>query len=255
MLTFKKAILLRGALCCLMLLRTGFANGAPQVYIDDVAPLYYRVNGIPQGLLYDMMTEMGRRAQYGGQIVPLPLKRLHHLLSTDNDAIGTMWRTAESEDRHRWLCKLYDTSFFLVAARDSHADISSLEAARHLRIGVILGSPAETVAHSSGLQNIQSATNAESNLRKLALGRIDAWIATSLVLKATQQKLGEAAGTLRTGKELGRIGLYLVSAPGAAPQLTAKWQSACASMQKDGSAAAIIKHHGAAASDAGGKSQ
>lgn len=219
------------------------AAATENFYIDRVPPLAYTEDGIQRGLLWDLSTEMARRVSYTGPITPMPLKRQRLLLSTQSNVIGTMWRYPENEGRYRWLVKLFDFSFFLVAAPDSKVDISSIDAARSLRIGVILGSPAEMLVRRLGFQNIQTSANAETNARKLALGRIDIWIATPAVLMAAQAAVGSALPAPRIGIAIGRLGLYLVSAADYDQQQGEKWSAAFTSMQKDGHYLQIMRKY------------
>ncbi|MFA9217863.1 MAG: substrate-binding periplasmic protein [Sphingomonadaceae bacterium] len=227
-----------------------FSTGAPaqtsNVYIDRVPPLSFVVDGEQRGLLWDLTQELAHRVDYHGPVTPLPLKRQRILLSMQNDVIGTMWRYPENEEHYRWWVKLFDFSFYMVAAPDSTVDISSVAAARRLRVGVILGSPAEVLVRRLGFQHIETSALAEANARKLALGRIDIWVATPAVLHAVQASAGSQLGKPRVGAELGRLGLYLVSAPGFDPQQGAQWAAAFAAMQKDGSYLQIMhKYPGA----------
>jgi polar amino acid transport system substrate-binding protein len=227
----------------LLLLLANAATGKPVVYVDGVAPLAYSEDGKQQGLLYELLSEMARRVHHSGPISPMPLKRQRVLLRNDQDAIGTLWRLPEWENDYTWWVKLFDSSFFMVAAPGSSVDISSIGAALDLRVGVILGSPAEVLARRLGFRNIQTSTSAESNARKLALGRIDVWIATPRVLRAAQASLGKSLQHPRMGELVGKVGLHLVSSPEFNPREGEKWKVAFESMQKDGSYAAIMKKY------------
>jgi polar amino acid transport system substrate-binding protein len=234
---------LRVAACMLLLLSAITAAGKPVVYVDGVAPLAYSEDGKQQGLLHELLSEMARRVHHSGPISPMPLKRQRVLLRNGQDAIGTLWRLPEWENDYTWWVKLFDSSFFMVAAPGSGVDISSISAALDLRVGVILGSPAEVLARRLGFRNIQTSTSGESNARKLALGRIDIWIATPRVLRAAQARLGKPLQNPRIGELVGKVGLHLVSSPEFDPREGEKWKAAFESMQKDGSYAAIMKKY------------
>ena len=240
---FKDLIMmrLRAVACFLLLLLANPARSESVIYIDGVAPLAYTVDGKQQGLLYELLSEMAHRVHHAGPITPMPLKRQRVLLQMRPDAIGTLWRFPELESDYLWWIKLFDSSFFLIAAPGSKVDISSVTAARDLRVGVILGSPAEIFARRSGFRNIQTAANAESNARKLALGRIDVWIATPRVLRAAQATIGPALANPRIGEQIGKAELYLASSREFDPREGEKWKAAFESMQKDGSYAQIMK--------------
>ncbi|NGZ87064.1 substrate-binding periplasmic protein [Duganella aceris] len=232
---------LRAVACLLLLASAAVAHGEPVVYVDGVDPMAYSENGKQQGLLFELLSEMAQRVHHAGPIAPMPLKRQRVLLRSRHDAIGTLWRFPEMEGQYIWWVKLFDSSFYMVAAGGSTVDISSVEAALDMRVGVILGSPAELFARRAGFRNIQTSVSAESNARKLALGRIDIWIATPRVLRAAQTRLGKVLAEPRVGGQIGKAGLYLVSSPEFDPREGEKWKAAFEAMQQDGSYARIVK--------------
>jgi len=234
---------LRAVVCFFLLMLANTADGKPVVYIDGVDPLAYSEDGRQQGLLHELLSELARRVHHSGPISPMPLKRQRVLLQNNPEAIGTLWRLPELEPDYIWWVKLFDASFFMVAAPGSGVDISSINTALDLRVGVILGSPAEMLARRIGFRNIQTSTSAESNARKLALGRIDIWIATPRVLRAAQARLGKSLENPRMGELVGKVGLHLVSAPQFDRREGEKWKTAFESMQKDGSYVSIMKKY------------
>jgi polar amino acid transport system substrate-binding protein len=232
----------RNALCCALLIFSKSALSEPEVYVDLVDPLAYSIDGVQQGLLYDLLSEMGRRVHHSRPIVPMPLERQRFLLTNRDDALGTLWRFPEIESNYFWWCKLFDSSFFMVATANSTVDISSVEAAKQLRVGVILGSPAELLARRLGFPNIQTSITAESNARKLTLGRIDIWIATPRVIKAAQTRVEQSLGKVRINRQIGKYGVYLASSPRFDCKVAEKWRLAFESMKKDGSFAMIKRN-------------
>ena len=228
---------------CAVLLLVKAAWCAPDVYVDQIEPLAFTVDGDQQGLLYELLTELSRRVHHTGQVTPLPLKRQRHLLQSRTDTLGTLWRFPEIESDYHWWCKLLDSPFVMAAAPDSTVDISSVATAKHLRVGVILGSPAEILAHRLGFKNIQTAASADSNARKLALGRIDIWIASPRVIRAAQARLGGELKNLRVSEGIATYGVYLASSPRFDAREGEKWKSAFDSMQRDGTVALIRKKY------------
>jgi polar amino acid transport system substrate-binding protein len=239
----RKRIQLCSALFCIFLTFSQPATSEPEVYVDLVDPLAYSADGVQQGLLYDLLSEMGRRVNHSHPIIPMPLMRQRFPLKNRDNTLGTLWRFPEIETSYLWWCKLFDSSFVMVAAPNSTLDISSIDVAKQLRVGVILGSPAELLARRIGFQNIQTSTTAESNARKLILGRIDIWIATPRVIKAAQTKVGKSLEKPRISQEIGKYGVYLASSPGFDPKEAARWKLAFESMQKDGSYEIIKKRY------------
>ncbi|MYM65720.1 transporter substrate-binding domain-containing protein [Pseudoduganella sp. FT55W] len=232
-------LMLAAALYVLALAPAAVRADTP-VYIDQVAPLYFQQDGNNHGLLYELVEEMAKRVGNQGPITPLPLMRLRSQISLHPDALGTLWRLPELEPQYRWWFKLFDAKFYLIASARSTVDISSIEAARQLRIGVILGSPAELAARRAGFRDIQVSTNQEGIARKLDLGRIDVWLGSPRVVQAVCARIGIPIANFRMGKQIAALDLYLASAPTFNPDEAERWRLALEKMKKDGAYDAIL---------------
>lgn len=226
---------------CLTLAQALAAAPAPQpIYVDQVRPLCFHEGGQAKGLLLDLISEMARRNHADYAITPLPLLRIRATLRQDRAAIGTLWRLPELEQQYQWWFKLMDASFVMLARHDTSFDLSSVQAARNLKVGVLLGSPAEIVAQRVGFRHVESSASVEGIARKLLLGRIDIWIASPRVFRSVYQQLHQQVPPLRMSQEIARLDLYLASAPGWTAEQIAPWRDAFDAMKKDQSYAAIL---------------
>src|SRR5471032_47165 len=163
------------ALAASAMLAPACAADLPPVYINNLAPFSYEEQGVMKGVIYDLISEIASRAGTGNAVNPMPFKRITARLSEHPEALAAVWRQPENEANYTWIAKLLDERMMLVASRDSHVDIASIDAARHLRAGVVLGSPADVIAHRLGFEHIEAVASAESNARKLAAGHIAVW--------------------------------------------------------------------------------
>ncbi|MYM21137.1 transporter substrate-binding domain-containing protein [Duganella sp. FT135W] len=225
----------------------GVAHAAPaspaQIYVNGVAPFAYNDNGGYHGLLYDMLAAL--RARVGGEYVirPVPLRRAQVMLESQPETLATLARFAEVEQRYRWLCKLAEDQLVLVTRSGATYDISSLAAVRHLRVGVLLGGPAESAARHAGLQQIETVSSAASNARKLANGRIDVWFTARSIALFEQRGVGGKVDDLRIGPGVQTASQYL-AAPRSMPDREAqKWQSACNTLHDNGTFERIAQHY------------
>src|SRR5471032_3347650 len=162
--------------CCALAMSPAAAFDEAQLYINNAPPYSYVDEGREAGLVYDLLDQMAARAGFRSHISSVPFKRIAVQLSMQPSSLAAIWRQPEVELSYIWIVKLLEEPAILVARSDTAGDISSIDAARKLRVGVVLGSPAELIARRLGFQHIEVSTSAVSNARKLDRGRIDAWL-------------------------------------------------------------------------------
>ena len=216
----------------------------PSMYVYEVGPLFYRQNGVPRGVLYDMMLDLRSRTGHAGLVIGVPLRRGLVLLNGAPGSVGTVARSPELESRYRWLCKLWEDRILLVASAASKVGIATVEEARALRVGVVMGSPSEELARALGFAHVEPAVSSAANAGKLAKGRIDVWMVAQSIAVHEQRQLGPAALQLRLGAVLQPVQVYLAGARDMDDASVAKWDTACAAMQKDGTHARILQQYG-----------
>lgn len=214
------------------------------MYVYDVGPLFYRQNGVPRGVLYEMMLDLRDRTGHAGPVIAVPLRRELVLLNGAPGSVGTLARSPELESRYRWLCKLWEDRILLVASAASKVGIATVEEARALRLGVVMGSPSEELARALGFAHVEPAVSSAANAGKLARGRIDVWMVAESIAVHEQRQLGPAAPQLRLGAVLQPVYVYLAAARDMDDNSAAKWDTACAAMQNDGTHARILKQYG-----------
>jgi polar amino acid transport system substrate-binding protein len=220
------------------------AEAAPQLYMNNLAPFVVdHSSRQPSGLVYELLDQMIQRTASGYQITPLPFKRMAAQMSGLPNTLGVMWRLPENNTSYQWIVKLLDYELVLAVRSGSQFDISSPQAARRLRIGVVLGSPAEAIARRNGFQHIEVAATVESNARKLALGRIDAWIAVPQVIEAGQRAIGGSLADLRLSQQIDHISMYLSCSLQCDSVDFERWRAAVTSMKKDGSYSRIVARY------------
>jgi polar amino acid transport system substrate-binding protein len=194
-----------------------------------------------------MLLELNRRTGNSGGVTPVPLRRAQQMALTRPDALATFARFSEIEQSYQWLCKLADDKVLMIARVGSSVDITSADAAKHLRVGVLLGGPAEALARRLGFTHIETVTATSSNASKLALGRIDVWITAWSIATFEQRGVGGRLDALPAGAELQKMEQYLAGPRGRDTPTAEQWKSACAAMRKDGTHAAIMRQHDYAA--------
>lgn len=215
--------------------------GATPVYINNIAPFSYLENGRETGLVYDLLDQMATHAGMRSSIsiTAVPFKRIAMQLGLRQQSLGAIWRQPEVEQSYTWVLKLLEEPIMLVARSDTLADLSSMDTAKKLRVGVLLGSPAEIIARRLGFEHIEVTTSAASNASKLQRGRIDAWLAVPSVVAAAQRQIGDDL-PLRFGPPIEKIAMYLICATQCKDVDLERWKRADLAMKKDGSYARVI---------------
>lgn len=236
-------------LACLLpgLALPALASSAPVLYVNDVAPFAYLADGKPTGLVVDVLEQLAARSGTPASIELLPFKRLSAQMHATPNAFGAVWRQPENEAAYTWITRLFAENMMLVARSDSKVDVSSPEAARQLRVGVLLGSPAEAIARRRGFTHIDTARTAAGTAQKLKMGRIDVWIAVPSVVAAGQAQIGEPRARVRYGAALEEVAMYLACAHACDEADIRRWKDAAQAMHRDGSYARILRKYQATA--------
>jgi len=246
--TYYRASSGRHALFCLgcsilIALCATVAHAEVQLYVDDVPPYFYREDGAEKGVFYDVLKQLSSRLGHTGPISALPLARELEVVRRSPEALGMVARMPEREASYTWLFKVLDEEIVMITTADSKVDISSPTSARQLRVGVLRGSPSESTARKLGYTNLAPVARSEENAGKLAIGRIDAWIAVWPVAMYAQKQAGLELGKLRRGAVLGSFGFYCAASRQFDQAEAQRWRSAFNQMLVDGSYARILHNY------------
>jgi len=237
-----------GLLVCVAILTTSLvvttataaALGEGCTYIIDQPPYSYLGQGKQTGLLYELLGQMAMRAGMSSCISSMPFKRVAMQVKARPNSLGVIWRQPEIEQSYTWVLKLFEEPVILVARYDTDVDIFSIEVARNLRVGVVLGSPAEVVARRLGFQHIDVSNTVTDNAWKLQHGRIDAWLALPSVISAAQRQIGSDLSAVRFGLPIENTSMYLSCAAACKDVDINRWKEAALAMKKDGTYARIV---------------
>lgn len=212
------------------------------VYSTNIAPFFYTHDDAAHGdaprpgmgAINELLTLAAREAGRPLDIRALPFKRLQALLDTRPQTLAVMWRLPEFEHSRVWVSKLLTEQLVVLLRNDSVLETSDPAALRQLRIGVVLGGPAEMAVRRLGFTHIETAATAESNVRKLAVGRIDAWVGFRSVANATLHQMGSSMDAVRVGPVLQNMDLYLTCGLHCDEQEVSRWRTAFALLRKAG---------------------
>lgn len=213
------------------------------VFVGNIAPYAYPPEHGARGVMFELMHEMALRTGHSGTVQVVPLAREVESLRLNSDALGVLTRLPEREAHYRWIAPLLRERMLLVTRAGSAADISTVDAARPLRVGVLLGGPAEASARRLGFQHIETTTSVASNIRKLAAGRLDALVVLGGIAAAEEAQPAGQALAWREGALLETVDIYLAGNPGFPAASAQAWQAALKAMRQDGSYQRILARY------------
>jgi polar amino acid transport system substrate-binding protein len=235
-----------GAAAALALLLSATAAHPAEriVYSTNIAPFFHGPADYTPGAVNALLLLAARRSDATLEIQALPFKRMYALLDSHPGTLAVMWRLPEVEDTRHWLARILREQLVVLVRTDGTVRAETLDAARQLRIGVVLGGPAEMVARRLGFAHIETAATAESNAHKLALGRIEAWVAFRSVAAVTQRRIGLDAGAFRSGIALQEVDLYLTSGLSSEPRDLARWRDVFLQLRRSGAQQGLLRQYG-----------
>ncbi len=228
----------------MLLLSLVFPLGAQDLKIitEELPPAaYHDATGAARGWAIDIVTELERRVGEGAKIEFFPWARAYEMAKeTPGVLIFTMLRTKERENLFDWVGPISRAHVVLLGRADTAARVHGLAEARLLRVGTVNQDAKEAMARQLGFENLESATNIETNYKKLAARRIDAMIASSMFWEQQVKNLGLDAGQFAEILPLSEDAIsYLAFSKGTDAKIVAAWSRAFEELRSDGTMARI----------------
>jgi polar amino acid transport system substrate-binding protein len=153
-------------------------------------PYVVERDGLATGPGGELLAELMRSAGYDPVVRAVPHARLFRMLATEPVVATMVWRLPQREDALIWIAPIIQ-GHILFGTRRGQPPLDSLDAARHVGgIGVLAGSVPHLLLLEAGYDNIQPEPAQDLNARKLASGRIDAWLVGRMTGRAIWRDLG-----------------------------------------------------------------
>ena len=221
-----------------LLLTLPVAAGAQGVRIvgEHLPPSSMMEGNVVVGRETMKVREIMARAGIGYAIELLPWKRAYaQALREPDTCIFSTSRTQEREALFRWIGPLNEAEWVLYGLAERRLALRTLDDARGLVIGTVLGDARDDYLRQRGL-NVAPVTQEWLNPQKLLLGRIDLWAVGMAV--GSKPFLGkEWEGKVVPLLTFNRVQTYLACNKQLPEAQAAAMQRAAAAMRRDGSMA------------------
>jgi polar amino acid transport system substrate-binding protein len=218
------------------------APSALHLTTETSAPYSMREGDRVTGIGTDMVRAILERSGIAYSIDVLPWKRAYtQALERSDGCVYSTTRTPEREPLFKWIGPIGEAEWVLMARADRKLNLQTLDDARPYRIGTYNGDARDVYLRERGF-HVDPAPNDLTNPRKLMLGRIDLWAASTRRSGATLERLGYA-GKIVPVLVFNRIHIYLACNRAVPDELVMRMNGAVEAMERDGSARAILRRY------------
>lgn len=161
---------------------------------------------------------------------------------TPNVMLFTAARTEEREKLFRWLGPFFTVEYLLVAKKHRFRSTLTTEQAKGLKIiGTVKGDARDQILRDAGFSNLEQATTAALNIRKLQAGRIDAYATSNVAWKEQIRKEGFNPEEYEAVYPIRVIPVYCVFSPATDPEIFAAWERAFKTIAANGTLKRLSK--------------
>ena len=225
----------------LLLVAMAIAGGAAfaqslKIYTEENAPLQFKApDGSLTGIAIDVVKEIQKRVGSKEPIELVPWARSYQELQTDpNVALFSTNRTAERNPLFQWVGPLDEVTHSFYVKADSKIVIKSMEDAKKLHtIGVYKDDVRDLVLTKAGFTNLDRATDNLTNVKKLMLGRLDAFAVSSGEIPDLAKGAGCKVTDMKEAFPFLKAQVFIAFSK-KTPEATVKaWQDALDAMKKD----------------------
>ncbi|MBN1141546.1 MAG: transporter substrate-binding domain-containing protein [Deltaproteobacteria bacterium] len=183
-----------------------------KVYGGNFPPYSGILDGRPFGIAVDILTAVTRAGgpKFIYDFSVSWARAQTQVLSDPNTLIIPFTKTSYREKQYKWVAPLFSYNIhFITIGR--HEPVQTVEEAKNLRIGVVNGVPSYHLLRKLGFKNLDPVLSEEINMRKLELGRIDAWVVSDYIDKYVCSKLGWDVSKLQKGVNIGDVNMFYIA--------------------------------------------
>lgn len=211
-----------------------------KVMTEQLPPFNYLENseiiGISAEVVRKIFAQVGSPME-GGDIQMYPWARAYHEVQTKSGtALFSTARTEEREELFQWVGPLIEITLGIVAKKDRHIKIDSVDDFSTYRIGTVRESAPEQLLLKKGVQidNLDRLILPEPNIKKLDAGRIDLFVFNLQVVQHLMTKLGIDMSQYETVYTLKKVNLYVALHKDTDPELVKRLQTALDELKQPG---------------------
>jgi len=216
------------------------------IITENWAPLNYSQDGLIKGPAVDVVRAIMTHLNLNSKIIMIPWKRGYsYTLNKNNQVLFSAARTPERELLFKWVGPVATNKFFLYAKKDSLIKLTTLDDAKHMRIGVQRAGITGELLKVRGFTKLMEVTSSRQNAAKLLRNRIDFMVESSSTFLDTVKKNKMNKNDFRVVFPIKVLPMYIVFSKTTNEDVIIKWQKAYDDLYKRGIVKEIFKKHDA----------
>jgi polar amino acid transport system substrate-binding protein len=226
---------------------TAAVGGELRIVTHELPPFTLEGTSAPAGLAVEIVDAVRQRTGDRGTIAVEPFPRLLRDVTTGPQTLGfIVARTPEREHLMQWVGPIIVTPVYFYAKAGSAKRITSLEEARSLAaIAVTRGDGDHVFLAGQHFTNLDLSESQGTDLRKVALGRVDATPMSELVFASLVKQPGlQPSGFIRMPFMLYDSRVYMAFSPDVAGSVVQAWAAALADIKASDMYAAELRKFG-----------
>lgn len=196
---------------------------------EEYYPFNYEENGVMRGVAVDLLrmvwAELGTPEQ---PVESMPWARAYERLQLEpGTALFCMARTPERENVFRWAGPIASVRFALIARKERHIRLTSLDDLKGLSVGTLREDISDILlAEYQGLASIQPVARMAQNISKLMTGRLDLVAYEEGCWRKITAREGLDPDSFETVYVLRETPVYFAFHPDTPPELVDAFQTA-----------------------------
>ena len=192
-------------------------------------------NGEPGGPTVAVVREIQRRVNNTDPIELVPWARGYRAVETQaNTALFVMARTASRDPQFQWVGPFTEAVYALYVKADSKIVLKDLDDAKQLKsIGVYRDDARDQLLTQAGFTNLDRTVDNSANVKKLMLGRIEAFASSNTAIEVLMASLGYPGDSVRAALPLTKIQTWMAFSKQTPESTVRAWADALEAMKKD----------------------
>lgn len=210
--------------------------------VEEPPTNYNDEKGRLTGLAVDVVREMQKVLKDVTPIEIIPTARVIEVSKREPNILAfSLARNKAREDLgYQWIMQTSYKPWTFYVPKDSPNTANSLDDVKKLKIGVVRGSVFENYLTDNKFVLVDPTTAHSNNILKLLAGRVDAVLATGLIVASECKIMGTCKiSAFKNLYEPTGSNSWITFSPGTDPGIVAKWKAAGEELRKNGTYKAI----------------
>lgn len=230
----KKVMCLGLLLITLLWTNAVYADSVNLIY-HTFSPYEFKSKGKPAGIMVNVVQSIFKKADIPLELKFMPFKRaLQQVKRGENDGLFILYKTNERMEYFDYTEPLLNSPLVFFVRKDSNIRFEKLSDLKGLKIGIMRGYTYGAKFDNYPDYTLEPADSHESNLKKLMMGRTDAYICDKLVGISTALKENIMSELKTLPVPLKVMTLYMVFTKGKHQDLIDKINPIIKSMTNSG---------------------